>query len=283
MHFQQVLELLQRVVLLPFLAGLALEQLGLQLAIFFMRHQLTNGCNLEMKTIVPNHGFLVRLPESLLDAIKSDQFFDDFWDAIYALKHQPTLGLEKIEKCVENGSIVSAYVLGDILFFGYQGISNPERGFEIIKYAADRMSIEAMYSLSQIYFSWNDVDAAKRELLELTSLNFAPAMFNLGGIYRKEGDLIRARRYFELAEMHGHVPSINNLSILMINGSYGFISRFVGFFKWVKNMPNAINLMRKYPRSDLLRGGDMKKFGHIFPDNGRMSLAMIENIDNLFK
>lgn len=136
-------------------------------------------------------------------------YTDAFGELAIESRHSDPEEAERLaRKGMRAGSLYSQTMLGHILL----DKGESDEGFRLLKEAADRGEISAMYGYSQ---KVSDSDIARSYLMKAASAGSGEAINTLGNEARRGGDSKEAEEHFRVAALRGSVPAMINLAGLL--------------------------------------------------------------------
>jgi hypothetical protein len=178
----------------------------------------------------------------------------------YALfKQDKAAAMPVLEGLAQKGSLMAMIYLG-----GQYSGSVPENCRDIeraifwYKMAFDRGAVFASYYLGDAYLRANKYVDAMRTLEWGAERKFVLAMWLLGLVYYQgiaiPKNLFKTKSMWEAAAALGHVRSKRSLALLYMRRQFGLQNVLKGMLLFLEALWDAIQIARRNPNSDLLKG-----------------------------
>ena len=132
--------------------------------------------------------------------------------------------LARVRRHVENEVPEAIHFLGTLYREGAAGlVKSDKKAAKLFKRAVELGSVNAMVDLAMLYYDGRGVKLDRKKSMQLDRMaaarGDASAECNLGGLYRENGDLDSAFRYFRLAADKGYMEAEMNVGNCYLTGA----------------------------------------------------------------
>lgn len=181
----------------------------------------------------------------------------ELWDALQALKADPISGANSLRSLAEDGSPLAMMYLGQAYSVGKSGMPIDNDLAESWLRKSAENSVEGGYQLARHFQKTGRIDDAISEFSKIAEMRYSPAMFALGWIHYKGGDVkkdnAKALYYFNLAKRENHLHAANWINNIHLERGSGILSKIRGILGKIKLSVPFIVTATNYPKSDRLR------------------------------
>lgn len=144
------------------------------------------------------------------------------------------------------GNLECSRLCGWMYLYG-QGVKvNIEKALELFETAAQKGDCESVFGKVKCLIHMRDFETSTSLLRELCKQDYAPAHYMLGKLYLSgkwlERDRSLALYHFSQAAKQKHLYASRKEALMLMSGDKGFFFRFVGLWKFVGNIVNAIDI-----------------------------------------
>ena len=172
-------------------------------------------------------------------------------------KTNPIGAIEKMRTLAEKGSVNSMLQLGWIYQKGIGTATDLKQAERWYRGAVEKGSKQATHHLGTIYWKQKDYAKAHEAFSIGESMDWAPAIYWLGRLYRdglgvnKQPD--KARLLFEQASVLGNLLATNALARMFMSGQFGFLNIFKGLHLFLRARKEVVAACMKDELDDRVR------------------------------
>jgi len=158
------------------------------------------------------------------------------------------------EALASNGSVDCQIFIGWMYQQGLGTDIDYGKAEEWFQKAASGDSAEALFFLGKLYARKGNLVKAKDYYEDAAKHEYSPALYRLGWYYEHgkgiPKDNNKAYQYYLLAAKHGHIFARKQLALLLIKGSQGVLNIFYGLFMLLKVLVTGPFIGAKDPNDE---------------------------------